>query len=211
MLAISYEDISHSSTRPQRCQLRVLFAVAAVQASIACISSWLLLWAVMGAAQDENGNAGSWLYRLGIVGMEGLTPGHIVSMMALQVPVTNLLTALSVRTHNNSSFLWTAPSRPHGLVLAMLSISLVLTTLLAVFWPVHAVDYVTTMGLAYGSGRDRSSLFIICWVWLYCILICIVQDIAKTGMHKLLFRYNIFGYRCTVAAVDAPSTRMKSS
>ncbi|CUG93436.1 P-type H+-ATPase, putative [Bodo saltans] len=119
MLAMSYDDVSPSSTRPQRCQLRVLFAVAAVQAIIACIASCLLLWAtLMGAAQDEDGNAGSWLDRLGIVSMEGLTPGHIVSMMALQVPVTNVLTALSVRAHNNSSFLWNAPSRPHGLVLA---------------------------------------------------------------------------------------------
>jgi len=98
------------------------------------------------------------------------------------------LTLFSARTHEG--FFWT--SRPAPILLGAASLALTLSTILSIVWPRGTLDDITVEG----TGRHpQQGLF--AWVWLYCLLVWLLQDFLKVSCYQVLLHYNVFGIRDT--------------
>jgi len=55
-------------------------------------------------------------------------------------------------------------------------------------WPVGTIDNIPTEGLAMGDYK----LFPL-WVWIYCLIWWLLQDLAKVGTYKFIYAVGLFG------------------
>jgi H+-transporting ATPase len=115
--------------------LQVLWVISAVLASIAMLSSILLLWAAI-----DSGNPTGIFQRWGLPFIEY---DQIITMMYLKVSVSDFLTLFSARTH--SGFFWTM--RPSPILLGAATLALGLSTIIACLWPASRPDEIPTRGL----------------------------------------------------------------
>jgi len=63
------------------------------------------------------------------------------------------------------------PGKP---LLGAVTVSLIISTLLATFWPEGSLDGLPVIGLAVGEYTMTPA-----WIWMYCILWWFVQDALK--------------------------------
>lgn len=197
LLTIGY-DRTVASALPQRWNLPVLFTSACTLSSVACCSSLLLLFLALRGwsnAYYEDSVFKS-------LGLPQLEQGKIVTMLYLQVSVSNFLTLFSART--GGRFFFTVP--PGIILLIGAFLSLLITTLIASFWRESSPGGVLTAGLAYGD--KRSDRLWPLWVWMYCIVWWFVQDIVKVVVHSFMYRFDIFGY---VSSARGLPTRVKKT
>jgi H+-transporting ATPase len=193
LMAIGYDNVVPSS-RPQRWNLPVLFAIAAVLAGVACVSSLLLLW----MAVDSIGNyPDSWFHGLGI---SQVKPGQVVSMLYLKVSISDFLTLFSARTQGN--FFWSYV--PSKILMGGALLSLAISSIVACFWPDSSPDGIDTLGLAHGDGNTH---LLPIWVWLYCLFWWVVQDCFKVVAYKVLDRLDIFHYRTMALGLWVPKAK----
>jgi H+-transporting ATPase len=193
LMAIGYDNVVPSS-RPQRWNLPVLFAIAAVLAGVACVSSLLLLW----MAVDSIGNyPDSWFHGLGI---SQVKPGQVVSMLYLKVSISDFLTLFSARTQGN--FFWSYV--PSKILMGGALLSLAISSIVACFWPDSSPDGIDTLGLAHGDGNTH---LLPIWVWLYCLFWWVVQDCFKVVAYKVLDRFDIFHYRTMALGLWVPKAK----
>ena len=188
MVAIAYDNVMPSQT-PCVWNLRVLFTVGGVLAAVACLSSLLLLWALL-----TSNEPGSFFQ---VVGLGGLNYGQITASIYLKVSVSDFLTLFSARTGEH----WFWESMPHRIVAIAAGVALTTSTIIACLWPMSYPDGVETEGLLYESPR---SLFV--WIWIYCIVWWFVQDAAKVGTFHVLQKYNVFDINDTGVVVYQQST-----
>eukprot|EP00961_Rhodomonas_salina_P056906 765012-Rhodomonas_salina.1 len=174
LIAIGYDKVTASKT-PERWNLPFVFCVSAVLGAVACGSSLLLLW----AALDSNNKDGAFA----ALGLPPLEYGQVITAIYLKVSVSDFLTLFSARTQD--SFFWT--SMPGPILMAAASVSLIISTFLAAFWPASTVDHLPVVGLALG---DYSLMPL--WVWIYCVLWWFVQDLGKVAMIRTLKYYKLF-------------------
>ncbi|EIE23688.1 plasma-membrane proton-e [Coccomyxa subellipsoidea C-169] len=174
LISIGYDNVV-PNPRPDRWNLRVIFTVASVLGSVACLSSLLLLWACL-----ESGHKGSLFRRMHL---PPIPYAKIITMLYLKVSISDFLTLFSSRT---TGFFWTSPPAP--LLTGAAIFSLALSTLLACVWPAVTTDRnVPVRGLCRGGYKAWPV-----WVWLYCLVWWLIQDTLKVLTYKLLFAFDIF-------------------
>ena len=210
------KDTVKLSPRPERWNLRSLFAVASVLAIPPTIGSLLLLhWAL------DSSHPASLFAKLGL---PALPQAKLASMMFLVVGAMSFLTLFAAR---EQSWGWT--SAPHPVLSIASVISLFVTTMLASFWPAPSASLlrnllsdIPVLGLsraipeggvpgAVGDAdldlRSRTYALWPLWTLLYCFFWFGVQDVFKVVTWKLLLAADAFGLRTgAVVAVRGADT-----
>jgi len=174
LIAIGYDRVIPLKT-PERWNLRVLFFMGSILASVALASSLLLLWMSLDSWRDGS------VYQA--LGLGGLSYGQITTSIYLKVSVSDFLTLFSVRA--GEDWFWT--SRPAPVLLAAALIALTTSTALACFWPSSYPDGIYAIGLEL-----RRPYVLPLLIWIYCIVWWFIQDIAKVLAYHFLKTYNIF-------------------
>jgi H+-transporting ATPase len=174
LISIGY-DHAVPSKFPERWVLPVLFIVAAGLGAVACASSLVLLYYCLSSWREGS--------LFGFFGIGGLEYGQIINALFLKVAVSDILTLFSSRTAHQFFY----QRKPHIVLLICCCIALTATTLLSLFWPCGELDHVPVCGLAYVDGQ-----LIALWVWIYCIIIFIFQDVVKVFLWRIIMRFNWF-------------------
>lgn len=175
LLSIGYDRVT-ASPRPCVWNLRLLFVVSGVMAAIACVSSLLLLHACL----DSWSRNSIFSY----LGLKPLSYGEITTALYLKVSVSDFLTLFSARAGSK----WFGATRPAGVVIVAALIALTLSTIIAAEWPKGDLDEIPVIGLAVGDNAIN-----VLYVWIYCFIVWIIQDLAKVLTFYICFKYNVFG------------------
>jgi H+-transporting ATPase len=175
LISISY-DHAVPSKYPERWVLPAILVVAVSLGTIACLSSLLLLWWCLSSWDPHGVFAG--------LGIGGLKYGQIVNVLFLKVAVSDILTLLSSRTAHQFFF----QRKPHLLFLACTIAALSLSTILSLVWPCTTLEDVPVCGLGYHENRQKIAL----WVWIYCIVVFLIQDCIKVVCWRILMNFNFF-------------------
>lgn len=187
LIAIAYDYVTPSQT-PEVWNLRVLFFIGSILAGIACLSSLVLLYMLL-----DSWNTGS-VFQL--TGLGGISYGQITTSIYLKVAVSDFLTLFSARTGDD----WFWSSKPAPILFGAACVALSLSTILAITWPSSYPDDIYTLGLAY-----HTPYLLPLYIWLYCILWWLIQDVAKVYAFKFLRHYNLFGINDTGMVVLSQS------
>lgn len=174
LISIGYDNVTPTQF-PNKWNVLGLFIVSGVLGLVAMLSSLLLLWCCL-----DSWRPGSVFQNMGI---GGLSYGHITNVIYLKVSVSDFLTLFSART-NHEWFGFILPNKVLGIA-GMIALSI--STILAMHWPVGWLDGVQVEGLAHNGNQHLAAI-----VWLYCILVWLVQDFAKVMTHKLLKHYGFY-------------------
>jgi H+-transporting ATPase len=102
--------------------------------------------------------------------LPGLSYGQIITAVYLKVSISDFLTLFSSRTQGN--WFWT--TAPSPILLGAGGLALMLSTILAAFWPECTTDSIWVVGLA-----RRPPFLMVVYVWLYCLAFWFIQDAAK--------------------------------
>jgi len=188
LIAIGYDNVTPSKT-PEVWNLRVLFFLGAVLGGVACLSSLLLLWALLTSWEPG--------YLFQAVGLEGLSYGQITTAIYLKVSISDFLTLFSCRTGDD----WFWSTMPAPILMFAACFALAASTAIALAWPSSTIDGVYTLGLA-----RREPYLLALYIWLYCILWWFIQDASKILSYVLMKKYNLFGINETGAVVLKQST-----
>lgn len=175
LISIGY-DHAVPSRYPERWVLPVLFMVSATLAAVACFSSLLWLYWCLDSWRPD-----SVFQKWGIGGIRHY--GHIVNMIFLKVAVSDILTLFASRTSHQFFFM----RMPHFILSIACIIALGVTTTLSLTWPCTTLDKRPVCGLAYKDGK-----LLALWVWIYCVIVFIIQDVLKVGMWWLVRYFNLF-------------------
>lgn len=183
LMTIGYDHVI-ASEQPQVWNLEVVFVAASILAAVACASSLMLLWMALEGYGDYHYD-NSWFKKLGLA---KISQGKLVTLMYLKISISDFLTLFSSRT--GGRFFFTMYPSPILFIGAI--ISLLVSTLVASFWPHSKPDDVLTEGLARGSTNGEKLLPL--WVWIYCLIWWAVQDVVKVGSHMFMEYLDLFGY-----------------
>jgi H+-transporting ATPase len=199
LMSIGYDNVV-PSPRPQRWNLPALFFIAAVLAAVACVSSLLLLW--MGLDSYGTHYEHSWFKALGL---PSLKYDQIVTMIYLKISISDFLTLFSARTADK----WFWSHAPSKVLMGGASISLLISTLVATFWPEGHPDGIHVHGLGYAEEAANATQHHLMplYVWLYCIFWWFLQDVAKVFAFQIMDMYDLFSYR-TLADARAAFERV---
>jgi H+-transporting ATPase len=183
LISIGY-DHAVPSKYPERWILPVLFMASISLGAIACLSSLLLLYFCLNS-WDASSLFQSW-------GIGGLNYGQIVNVIFLKVAVSDILTLFSARTAHQFFF----QRKPHPVLLSCAIIALCLSTTLALSWPDSILDGVHV----YGLGYDHQKVAL--WIWIYCFIVFLIQDVVKVGAWRLIIHFNLFNVNNRVQTSD---------
>jgi len=150
-------------------------------------SSLLLLWIML----DSGNPNGFWQS----FGFEALQYGEISTAVYLKVSISDFLTLFCART--GGEFFWTIP--PGKMLLAGCVFALTVSSVLALFWPHSYPDGIETIGLI-------ASPALFGFVWIFCLIFWIIQDILKVLCAKLLHTTNFCGVATTGVVVFPQTT-----
>jgi H+-transporting ATPase len=226
LIAIGYDRVVPQDT-PTVWNLRVLFTVGIVLASVACMSSLLLLKMSLESWQEGS------VYQA--VGLGGISYGQITTSIFLKVAVSDFLTLFSARAGEH----WFWSSMPAPILLGAAALALSTSTLLACLWPMSRPDGIPTLGL-----QRRPPHLLPLYIWIYCIVWWILQvreprnlepidipisnsacdstppapllpkqtqDAAKVLTYRFLRRFNVFGINETGCVPSHPRSLFASS
>ena len=190
LMAIGYDNVL-PSPRPQVWNLPALFFIASVLAGVACISSLLLLW----MALDAHGRYGtSWF---NAVGLPSPKYSQIITMIYLKISISDFLTLFSARTHEK----WFFAFRPSAVLLVGALFSLAVSTIIASTYPSDTGgEGISAYGLAYGNSTPQHLMPL--FVWIYCLVWWLLQDVIKVVTHKAMDYFDWFHYRTCMAPMD---------
>jgi len=172
LISIGY-DHAVPSKFPERWVLPVLFIVSISLGAVACLSSLLLLYFLLTSWEKDN------LFQS--IGIGGIKYGEIVNCIFLKVAVSDILTLFSSRTSNQFFF----QRKPHYILLGCTSLALITTTTISLAWPCGTLDKVHVCGLGYKDNRLMAL-----WIWIYCVVVFLIQDVVKVGTWWIIRRYN---------------------
>lgn len=189
LITIAY-DHAEASPLPCKWNLPVLFVASSVLGVVACLSSLLLLGILLNS-WDPNGIFQS----LGFD--EGLHYGEITTAIYLKISVSDFLTLFSART--GSSFFWQI--KPAPILAAGGFLALGLSSLLSIFWPESNPDGIPSLGL-------QSQIGIFFFVWIFCLIVWIIQDILKVLTYRAMFKTDFLGIKNT-GKVELPESALR--
>lgn len=175
LISIGY-DHAVPSKAPERWVLPIIFMVAISLGAIACLSSLLLVYFALTSWEHDG-----LFHKMGI---DGLKYGQITNVMFLKVAVTDILTLFSSRTAHQFFF----QRKPHPVLFGCALFALCLSTTLSLVWPCGTLDKVPVCGLGYHENRQKIAL----WVWIYCLVVFVIQDAVKVGCWRTLMYFNLF-------------------
>jgi H+-transporting ATPase len=187
LITIAYDRAKANET-PDKWNLPVLGVLSTVLGGVSCLSSLLLLFFLLDSA-----NPNGLFHKLG---MPEVHYGQITSAIYLKVSVSDFLTLFSARTGSN--FFWVVPPAP---VLAGGGcIALLVSSLIALFWPEGEIDDIPVEGL-------QSEVGVFVFVWLFCLVFFIIQDCSKVLAFKIMVNANFNGIMNTGVVVLPESTK----
>ena len=157
LIAIGY-DYAVPSQTPCKWNLRVLFFIGSVLAAVACLSSLLLLYALL-----DSWNETSFFQ---VTGLGGLSYGQITTSIYLKVSVSDFLTLFSARTGDD--WFWSTTPAPILVIAAIIALSA--STILAITWPASYPDGIYAVGLGYESPYALPV-----YIWIYCVVWWLIQ------------------------------------
>lgn len=146
--------------------LRVLFTVGIVLASVACVSSLLLLSMSLNSWQEGS------IYQR--IGLGGISYGQVTTSIYLKVSVSDFLTLFSARAGEQ----WFWSSRPSPILLGAGALALATSTALACLWPLSRPDGIPTLGLL----RRGNNHILPVYIWIYCIVWWFIQVLYLTQL-----------------------------
>lgn len=176
LITIGYDNV-HPSKGPEKWNLPLLGCISTILAAVACGSSLLLVWAAL-----DSWNPDGAFHALGLPQVQY---AQVVMMIYMKVSISDFLTLFSCRTR---SFFFT--ERPGVLLLGGACVALSLSTILACWWPESTIDHIHIAGLA--TSRYSYKLFPL-WVWVYCLIVWIIQDTLKVIAYKVIYALHLFG------------------
>jgi len=182
LISIGYDN-AVPSRYPERWVLPVLFIVSIAIGAVACLSSLLLLYFCLTSWQSGS------LFQ--VWGIGGLRYGQVVNAIFLKVAVSDILSLFSARTAHRFFF----QRKPHPILMGCAGVALCITTILSLTWPCSSLDRVPVCGLAYKSGN-----LLALWVWIYCLVVFVIQDAFKVLTWQVIIRYNLFNVNNEVHA-----------
>ncbi|CAD2222356.1 haloacid dehalogenase-like hydrolase, putative [Angomonas deanei] len=182
LMTIGYDHVIPSE-RPQKWNLPVVFVSASILSAVACGSSLMMLWIGLEGFSEEYFPR-SWF---NIMGLAQLPQGKLVTLMYLKISISDFLTLFSSRT-GGDFFYAMAPS---PVLFCGAIVSLLVSTMAAAFWHKTRPDGVLTEGLAWGETNAEKLLPL--WVWLYCVVWWLAQDIIKVVSHVFMDAVDLFG------------------
>lgn len=164
IISIAYDNVIPSK-RPEQWNLPRIYWVSTTLGVIAVASSLLLLfWGL--DSWNEDGMLASF-------GLGNLPYDQVMMMMYLKISLSDFMTVFTART---DSFFFT---RAPGKLLAIAAcFATVVSTILAIYWPfteMHAIE-------AKLAG----------FVWVYCLIWFLIQDLGKVILVFLLERVALF-------------------
>jgi H+-transporting ATPase len=175
LIAIGYDNVE-TSQFPEEWNLPVRFFISCTLALVALGSSLLILW---GALTSWTPN--SWFQVLAITPPgKGLQYGEVTCMIYLKVALSDFLTLFSCRT--GERFFWTR--LPSAVLMIAASIALLSSSLIGAFLPHGRLDDQAILGIGITT----------IYVWIYCIIWFIIQDVVKVAAYWFLRKTHLFGY-----------------
>lgn len=187
LITIGYDN-AVAPRLPPKWNIRYLFASASVQASIAMISSLILLYILL-----HSWTPGSLLQ---LMGVGGISYGKVTTAIYLKVSVSDFLTLFSARSGGE----WFWKIRPANTLLCGAMIALISSTIIAMFWPTSNPDKILTTGLLVNPPY-----ILVLYVWLWSLAWWIVEDFAKVCFADVADRCNLFDIKNTGVMVLPPS------
>lgn len=171
LISIAY-DSAVPSESPEHWDFTDLFVISSMLAMIACVSSLLVLYILLDSWNPEG------VYQLCGLGPAGLSYGQITTGIFLKVAVSDFLTLFNARTGKLSVFC--APS-PSLLLLIAAGVSLLISTALAMSFPIMEIDEVPIEGLA-----RRQPYILPLLIWAICLVFFLIQDLLKVATFLVL-------------------------
>jgi len=175
LIAIGYDNVD-TSKYPEKWNLPVRFIVSGVLGLVAFGSSLLILYGALSSWDQD-----SWFQKLNITPAgTGLRYGQVTTMIYLKVSISDFLTLFCART--GEKFFWTRTPSPILLFAAF--VALMSSSLIGSLLPHGHLDGQAIEGLGVLSV----------YVWIYCVIWFVLQDICKVLCYMLLRKFHIFGY-----------------
>lgn len=174
LITIGY-DIAVAGPTPAVWNIKFLFAMAAVQAGVACFSSLLLLYILLTSWQPD-----SFCVMLGI---GGLSYGKITAAIYLKVSVSDFLTLFSARAGGE----WFWKVRPANVLMFGAFLALTTSTIISMFWPASDPDGIATTGLVISPPYE-----LVVYVWIWSAVWWFVEDAAKVFCRYIATSQNWF-------------------
>ena len=172
MITISHDKVIPEKS-PQSWAMFEVTIISIVLSVVACLSSLLLLLALMHTNASYPGGFVGAVF--GSNGRDYVIFAEAQTLMYLKISLSDFLTLFSARTRT-----WFWERRPGYLLGVAALIAMGSSTLLSLFW-----DDIFSKGDVYMAGL-RSSRYACVAVWVYCILWFLVQDVAKVLTYSVL-------------------------
>ncbi len=179
LITIGYDN-AEAPEQPPKWNQMYIFAIATIQAAIACISSLVLLFILLDSWRD-----GSVLHQMGC---GRLSYGKVTTAIYLKVSVSDFLTLFSCRAGGK----WFWEIKPAAILVAGAFCALSVSTVIAMFWPRSSPDNILTEGLAVSAPY-----LLVLYVWIWCIVWAFAVDAGKVFFHRYSVRVNLFGINDT--------------
>jgi H+-transporting ATPase len=189
LITIGYDNVV-ADPNPCKWNLKVLFSIGAVLASVACLSSLILLYGLL----DSN-REGGWF---DVWDIPGLSYGQVTTAIYLKISISDFLTLFSARTGEK----WFWQSAPSPILLGGAVFALSVSTIIANVWPSSSPDNIYSVGLALRAPEELSV-----YIWIYCILWWFIQDALKVFTFHIFKTYNIFDINNQGIVVMSASTK----
>ena len=173
LITIAY-DHAEANDQPDRWNLPALFITSSVLGFVSCLSSLIMVHMFL-----DSWNPDGFLQS---IGMTGVHYGQIICAVYLKVSVSDFLTLFSART--GDKFFWQV--RPAAALFLGGVFALLISSLVAIFWPETSIDDIPTEGLRHDMG-----LFV--FVWIFSIIFFFIQDGLKVLVSRWMYKTNFNG------------------
>jgi len=175
LIAIGYDHVK-ASQYPETWNLPVRFFISGMLGLVALGSSLLILYGALDSWRE-----GCWFQKLGVTAPGvGLQYGQVTTMVYLKVSVSDFLTLFAART--GEEFFWSR--LPSVILLGAAFTALMSSSLIAAFLPQGTLDGQAILGLGV----------LAVYVWIYCVIWFLVQDVVKVIAYKFLRKFQCCGY-----------------
>jgi len=187
LITIAYDN-ARANEMPDKWNLPVLFVTSSILGAISCVSSLLILHFLLDSWNEDG------LFQS--LGMKGVQYGQITTAIYLKISVSDFLTLFSART--GPRLFWKVT--PALILFAGGCFALLLSSILALFWPAGEIDDIQVEGLHNDFG-------VFVFVWLYSLVFFFLQDALKVGGYLWMNKVNFNDIATSGVVVYPESTK----
>jgi len=187
LITIAYDN-ARANEMPDKWNLPVLFVTSSILGAISCVSSLFILHFLLDIWNEDG------LFQS--LGMKGVQYGQITTAIYLKISVSDFLTLFSART--GPRLFWKVT--PALILFAGGCFALLLSSILALFWPAGEIDDIQVEGLHNDFG-------VFVFVWLYSLVFFFLQDALKVGGYLWMNKVNFNDIATSGVVVYPESTK----